>query len=164
VSYAVICGATPLVAAGIYSLEGFAGLFGRIIFGILADRFGPQKVIILGLAVQAAGIFAYGYATDVPMFFLIAPIVGLAYGGVMPLYAILAREYFSQRVMGTVLGAASTASFIGMGFRPVGGGWLYDTLGTYFWLYMASAAIGIAAAVMAIAFPRKSQVLPGTSA
>jgi MFS family permease len=115
VSYAVICGATPIVAAGIYSLEGLAGLFGRLLFGLMADRFGPQKIIVLGLAVQAAGIFAYGYATDVPVFFLIAPIVGLAYGGVMPLYAILAREYFPQRVMGTVLGAASMTSFIGMG-------------------------------------------------
>ena len=30
---------------------------------------------------------------------------------------------------------------------------LFDTFGTYHWLYMASAAIGLAAAGMALAFP-----------
>lgn len=153
VSYAVICGATPIVAASIYSLEGLAGLFGRILFGALADRIGPRRVIVGGLALQAAGIFAYGYATQVPVFFIIAPIVGLAYGGVMPLYSILAREYFGQRVMGTVFGAAAMTSFIGMAVGPVGGGWLFDTFGTYHWLYIASAAIGLAGAGMALAFP-----------
>jgi MFS family permease len=75
----------------------------------------------------------------------------------MPLYAILAREYFSQNVMGTVLGAATMTSSIGMAFGPVGGGWLFDTFGTYHWLYIASAAIGLAAAVMALAFPPPPQ-------
>ena len=153
VSYAVICGATPLVAASIYSTEGLAGLFGRILFGALADRIGPRRVIVGGLVLQAAGIFAYGYVSQVPLFFVIAPIVGLAYGGVMPLYSILAREYFGQRVMGTVFGAAAMTSFIGMAVGPVGGGWLFDTFGTYHWLYVASAAIGLAAAGMALAFP-----------
>jgi MFS family permease len=153
VSYAVICGATPLIAASIYSLEGLAGLFGRILFGALADRIGPRRVIVGGLALQAVGIFAYGYITQVPLFFVVAPIVGLAYGGVMPLYSILAREYFGQRVMGTVFGAAAMTSFIGMAVGPVGGGWLFDTFGTYHWLYIASAAIGLAAAGMALAFP-----------
>jgi len=72
----------------------------------------------------------------------------------MPLYAILAREYFSQSVMGTVLGAAMMLSSIGMAFGPVGGGWLFDTFGTYHWLYIASAAIGLMAAFMALAFPK----------
>ena len=164
VSYAVICGAAPLVAASIYSIEGLAGLFGRILFGALADRVGPRRVIVGGLALQAAGIFAYGYISQVPLFFVIAPIVGLAYGGVMPLYSILAREYFGQRVMGTVFGAAAMTSFIGMAVGPVGGGWLFDTFGTYHWLYVASAAIGLAAAGMALAFPPASRSDDGQGA
>jgi MFS family permease len=55
--------------------------------------------------------------------------------------------------MGTVLGAATMTSSIGMAFGPVGGGWLFDTFGTYSWLYIASAAVGLAAAAMALAFP-----------
>src|SRR5690606_19850152 len=83
----------------------------------------------------------------------LAVVLGMAYGGVMPLYAVLARDYFGPHVMGTVLGAATMTSSIGMAFGPVGGGWVYDTFGRYHWLYVASAAVGVAAAAMALAFP-----------
>jgi len=153
VSYAMICGATPLGAAAIYSVEGVAGLFGRLIFGTLADRVGVRRVIVGGLLLQAVGIYTYIYVSQINQFYLLALVLGTAYGGVMPLYSVLAREYFSPRVMGTVLGAATMTSSIGMAFGPVGGGWLYDTFGTYHWLYIASAAVGLAAAGMALAFP-----------
>ena len=63
----------------------------------------------------------------------------MAYGGVMPLYAVLAREYFSQSIMGTVLGGATMLSSLGMALGPLGGGWIYDTFGNYAWLYVGSA-------------------------
>jgi len=154
VSYAEICGASALAAASIYSVEGLSGLFGRVIFGLLADRVGVKYVIIGGLALQAVGIYSYIFVSGLGDFYVRALILGMAYGGVMPLYAILARDYFSQRVMGTVLGAATMTSSIGMAFGPVGGGWLFDHFGTYHWLYIASAGVGVAAAVMAIAFPK----------
>lgn len=153
VSYAMICGATALQAASIYSVEGVAGLAGRVVFGLLADRIGVRKVIVGGLALQAIGIYSYIFVSELTHFYLLAVVLGLVYGGVMPLYSVLAREYFNPRVMGTVLGAATMTSSIGMAFGPVGGGWLYDTFGTYSWLYIASAAVGIAAAGMALAFP-----------
>jgi MFS family permease len=153
VSYAMICGAAPLAAAAIFSIEGLAGLFGRIIFGLLADRVGVKRVIVGGLALQAVGIYSYIYVSGINDFYVRAVILGMAYGGVMPLYNVLAREYFSQSVMGTVLGAAGLTSSLGMALGPLGGGWLYDTYGTYHWLYVASAAIGAAAAAMALAFP-----------
>jgi MFS family permease len=153
VSYAMICGASALAAASIYSVEGVAGLFGRLVFGVLADRLGVRRVLVAGLALQAVGIYTDIYVSELPHFYMLAAVLGLAYGGVMPLYAVLARDYFGPHVMGTVLGAATMTSAIGMAFGPVGGGWLYDTFGTYHWLYIASAAVGIAAAAMALAFP-----------
>jgi MFS family permease len=153
VSYAMICGASLTAATGIYAIEGVAGLFGRVIFGTLADRIGVRKVIVGGLALQAIGIYAYIYMSDISQFYMLASVLGLVYGGVMPLYSVLAREYFPPRLLGTVLGAATMTSSIGMAFGPVGGGWLYDTFGSYHWLYIASAAVGVAAAAMALAFP-----------
>lgn len=157
VSYAMICGASALGAATIYSVEGVAGLFGRLIFGALSDRFGPRRIIVLGLAIQAAGIYSYIYVSELTHFYLLALVLGAVYGGVMPLYSVLARDYFSARVMGTVLGATTLTSSLGMAFGPLGGGWLYDTFGTYHWLYIAAAAIGLGAAGLALAFPRPGQ-------
>tara|TARA_R110002020_G_scaffold6143_1_gene25674 strand:- start:5040 stop:6269 length:1230 start_codon:yes stop_codon:yes gene_type:complete len=153
VSYAMICGASALAAASIYSVEGVAGLFGRLLFGLSADRFGVKRVIISGLVLQAAGIFAYIYVTQLRDFYLLAAVLGMAYGGVMPLYAVLARDYFPPQVMGAVLGGITMTSAIGMAFGPLGGGWIFDSFGNYQWLYISSAAIGLAAAALALAFP-----------
>ena len=157
VSYAVICGASPLAAASIYSVEGVAGLFGRLFFGLAADRFGVRRVLVAGLVLQAVGINTYVHVSELTHFYLLAMVLGMAYGGVMPLYSVLARDYFGANVMGTVLGAATFTSCIGMALGPIGGGWLYDTYGTYHWLYIASAAVGLGAAAMALAFPPPSQ-------
>lgn len=160
VSYAMLCGASALAAASIYSVEGVAGLFGRLIFGVLADRLGVKRVIVAGLVLQAVGIYTYIYVGELTQFYMLAVVLGLAYGGVMPLYAVLARDYFPPQVMGTVLGGITMTSSIGMAFGPVGGGWLFDTFGDYHWLYVSSAAIGLAAALVALTFPRPS--LPQT--
>jgi MFS family permease len=154
VSYAMLCGASALAAASIYSVEGLAGLFGRLIFGVLADRVGVKRVIIGGLVLQAAGIYTYIYVAELSQFYMLAAVLGLAYGGVMPLYSVLARDYFPAHVMGTVLGGITMTSSIGMAFGPVGGGWIFDTFGDYHWLYVSSAAIGLAAALVALTFPR----------
>ena len=156
VSYAMLCGASALAAASIYSVEGLAGLFGRVFFGVLADRIGVKRVIVAGLALQAVGIYAYIYVSELQHFYMLAVVLGLVYGGVMPLYSVLARDYFGPNVMGTVLGGITMTSSIGMAFGPVGGGWLFDTYGDYHWLYVASAAVGLAGAALALAFPPKS--------
>jgi MFS family permease len=71
-------------------------------------------------------------------FYLLGIVFGAAYGGVMPLYAVLAREYFDQRIMGTVFGAATMLSSLGMALGPVAGGWIFDTYHDYRWLYWSS--------------------------
>ena len=150
VSYAMLCGASAIAAASIYSVEGLAGLFGRLFFGLLADRIGVKRVIVGGLVLQAVGIYSYIYISELPQFYMLAAVLGLAYGGVMPLYAVLARDYFSPGVMGTVLGGMVMTSSIGMAFGPLGGGWLFDTFGDYHWLYVSSAAM------VALTFPKGS--------
>jgi MFS family permease len=164
VSYAILCGATPLAAASIYSVEGLAGLFGRVVFGMAADRIGVKRIIVGGLALQALGIYLYIYVSELQHFYMLAVVLGLVYGGVMPLYSVLARDYFGPKVLGTVLGGITMTSSIGMAFGPLGGGWLYDTYGDYHWLYVASAAVGIAAALLALAFPKKTEEETPTAA
>ncbi|MGO1078242.1 MFS transporter [Inquilinus sp. CA228] len=153
VSYAITCGVAPLAAVTIYSVEGLAGLGGRLLLGVLADRLGVKRVLVAGLLVQAVVIGAYLFVANLGEFYLLAVIFGTAYGGVMPLYAVLAREYFGQAAMGTVFGAVTMASSIGMALGPLAGGWVFDTFSVYNWLFIGSFGIGLAAVVIALAFP-----------
>ena len=92
---------------------------------------------------QAVAIPAYLAVRDIGEFYVLAVVFGMAYGGVMPLYAVLAREYFGQAVMGTVLGAATMLSASAWRSGPLGGGWIFDTFGSYAWMYIGSALLGV---------------------
>ncbi|WP_049103323.1 MFS transporter, partial [Burkholderia cenocepacia] len=48
VSYAVTCGIPLIVAVSIYSVEGLAGMGGRIAFGLLGDRLGAKRMLVAG--------------------------------------------------------------------------------------------------------------------
>ena len=153
VSYAMLCGVAPMAAVSIYSVEGLAGLGGRLFYGVLADRLGVKPVLIAGLAIQAIVIAAYLSISRLDQFYMLAVIFGATYGGVMPLYAVLAREYFGQRILGTVFGAATMLSSLGMALGPLAGGVVFDAYANYSWLFIGSAIIGLGAVGIAIAFP-----------
>ena len=154
ISYAVACGIPTLAAVSIYSLEGLAGLGGRVVLGLLGDRYGAKRVLIAGLMLQALGVGSFVFVNRLQEFYAVAAVFGFAYGGVMPLYAVLARDYFGQQIMGTVLGAAAMVSSLGMALGPLVGGWLYDRFGSYAWLYIGSMTAGLATAGIATMFPR----------
>jgi MFS family permease len=154
VSYAIGCGLPTFAAVTIYSMEGAAGLGGRLLFGVLADRLGAKRVLVAGLLIQAFAAASYLLVNQLGGFYAVAIVFGLAYGGVMPLYAVLARDYFGPRILGTVLGAASMLSSLGMALGPVLGGWLFDRYGSYAWMYIGSMAVGLGAVAIALTFPR----------
>ena len=158
VSYAMYCGLGSMAAVSVYSVEGLAGLGGRLLLGVLADRFGAKRVLVIALAVQAMSIAAYLAVNELEEFYALAVIFGVAYGGGMPLYASLARDYFGQHIMGTVFGAATMLSSLGMSFGPVIGGWVFDHYGTYAWLYIGSAAVAVGAVMLALLFPKPEPV------
>lgn len=158
VSYAIGCGLPMVAAVTIYSMEGAAGLGGRLLFGVLADRHGAKPVLVAGLLIQAFAAVSYLAVNQLGGFYAVAIVFGAAYGGTMPLYAALARDAFGPRILGTVLGAATMVSSMGMALGPFIGGWLYDRFGSYAWLYIGSMLAGLAAAGIAMLFPRAPAV------
>jgi MFS family permease len=154
VSYAVTCGIPLMAAVSIYSLEGLAGLGGRLVFGLLGDRFGAARVLVLALLAQAIVVLGYVYARQLGSLYTVAALFGFTYAGVMPLFAVIARENFPLRMMGTVIGGTTMASSLGMALGPVLGGLIYDTFSTYAWLFVGAFALGIGAFLSALAFTR----------
>lgn len=152
VSYAITCGIAPIAAVSIYSLEGLAGLGGRIGFGIAGDKFGAKRVLVIGLLIQAFGALAYYFTNTLAEFYVVAAIFGFTYAGVMPLYSVLARENFPLRMMGTIIGGTAMAGGFGMAISPMLGGWIYDTTGSYALLYLGSFGMGLGAVAIALTF------------
>ena len=152
VSYALTCGIPMIAAVSIYSIEGLAGMGGRIAFGLLGDRLGAKRVLAAGLLLQAFGVLAYAFVSQLGAFYAVAVLVGFVYAGIMPLYAVLARENFPLRMMGTIIGGTAMAGGLGMATGPLTGGLIYDAFASYAWLYIGSWGLGIAAFLIALTF------------
>jgi MFS family permease len=159
VSYAAFCGLPPMLAVSVFSLAGLSGLGGRIGLGMIADRIGAKPTLVAGLVVQALAIGTYLFVGALGEFYALSVVFGLAYGGVMPLYAVLVRDYFGPRIMGTMFGAVSTFASLGMALGPWAGGFVFDSYGSYAWLYIGSFGIGLGAVAIALTF-RPMQLPP----
>ena len=152
VSYAMTCGIPVIAAVSIYSVEGLAGMGGRIGFGLLGDKFGAKRVLVIGLLIQAFGALAYLSVRELGGFYAVAALFGFVYAGTMPLYAVLARENFPLKMMGTVIGGTAMAGSLGMATGPVMGGWIFDTFASYSWMFIGAFGLGIGAFLMALIF------------
>jgi MFS family permease len=152
VSNAIHHGIPMVAAVTIYSVEGLAGMGGRVAFGIFGDRFGAKRVLASGLLLQAFGALAYFFVRDLGEFYAVAALFGFIYAGVMPLYAVLARENFPLRMMGTVIGGTSMAGSFGMSTGPLAGGLIFDRFASYEWLFIAAWGLGIGAFLVALTF------------
>src|SRR4030081_3077200 len=152
VSYAISCGIPLIAAVTIYSVEGLAGLGGRIAFGLMGDRFGAKRVLVLGLLAQAFGALGYVFVRELAAFYTVAALFGFIYAGTMPLYASLARDDFPLRMMGTVIGGTAMAGSLRMATGPLAGGLIYDPFASYAWLYIGSWAMGLGAFLIALTF------------
>lgn len=152
VSYAISCGIPMIAAVTIYSVEGLAGMGGRIAFGLLGDRFGAKRILVFGLLAQAFGALGYVFVRELTAFYTVAALFGFIYAGTMPLYAVLVRENFPLRMMGTVIGGTAMAGSLGMATGPLAGGLIYDTFASYAWLYIGSWLMGLGAFLIILTF------------
>jgi hypothetical protein len=110
-----------IIAVSTYSIEGLAGMSGRIVFRLLGDRFGAMHLLVPDLLAQAFGARAYYVVHALAGFYTVAALFGFIYAGVMPLHAVLARENFPMRMMGTVIGRHRDGGQPGHGDGPGGG-------------------------------------------
>jgi len=159
VSHAIDQGVAALAAAGTLGISGLTSIIGRVGTGMVADRVGAKRTLVTGLILQAVTIFLYVFARDATTLYALAMVFGVAYGSVMPLYAVVTREYFGDRAMGTAYGGVFFISCIGMGIGSYAGGVIHDLLGSYVWLFLGSGAIGTMAIVLALTLRPPSRAM-----
>jgi len=73
---------------------------------------------------------------------------------------VLVRENFPLPIIGTVVGAASMASSLGMALGPLAGGLIFDIYGTYGRLYIGSCLVGLGAVVIMLLFRPAQRLEP----
>lgn len=120
-----------VAGAEMLSLMLFGGVFSRLGFGMLADRIGGLKVLLMGSILQCLALCLFLIQGDMASLYLISFIFGLSQGGIVPSYAIVVREFLPPLEAGRRVGLVMSATIVGMAFGGWFTGWLYDQSGSY---------------------------------
>jgi MFS family permease len=96
------------------------GIISRIGSGFIADRIGGLATMLLGSVLQASALVLYLWFDGLTSLYVISAFFGLVQGGIVPMYAVIVRDFFAPQEAGTRVGLAVMATIVGMAF----GGWL----------------------------------------
>ncbi len=154
-------GVTPQGAALALSVRGGAGILGRLGVGFLIDRFSPQRIQTMILAIAALGTLALAYASTPTSALLGAALLGVGLGSEADVLPYLMANYFGRKHFSVLYGLTWTAYAIGGATGPMFVGHLYDRAGAYrsqYIAYLALVAFGAAAVSLLLRRTRTTQV------
>jgi EmrB/QacA subfamily drug resistance transporter len=120
--------------------------------GALGDRFGRRRMLVIGIAVFAAGSAACAAAPALEWLILARAVQGLAAALMLPNSLAILGASFEGPARSRAVGIWAAASAIAAAVGPVLGGWLIDTVGwrAIFLINLPLAAAAIALALAAI--------------
>src|SRR5205807_6263581 len=107
------------------------GIFSRVGSGFIADRIGGVPTLLLGSVLQGVALFLYLLYDGMASLYVISALFGLFQGGIVPMYAVIVREYFPPQQAGTRLGIVLMATLIGMALGGWMSGAIFDFTGSY---------------------------------
>jgi len=130
-------------------------IVGRLGFGWLGDKFDKRRIAALGFVLASLGLLSFGYVATGGTWMLVPAIViiGLGYGGPVPMMPALVREYFGRVRLATVLGLVMGVAQIGSMVGPPLAGLAFDKLGSYQVAWFGLAAFAIAGMISLITTP-----------
>jgi MFS family permease len=131
VSFCVDLGYGPAVGSQMLSLMLLGGVASRLVSGVLADRLGGVKTLLLGSTLQMLALCLYLPTSGLTSLYLVSLVFGLSQGGIVPAYAIIVREYLPAREAGARVGLVMMATIVGMALGGWMSGWIYDVTGSY---------------------------------
>jgi predicted MFS family arabinose efflux permease len=148
-TYLAICGVDPTVGAQALGLIGLFNVAGSYLFGWLGGRY--SKRVLLGGIYVLRSLFITAYFITPPTAtstLIFAAAMGTLWLGVIPLVSGLVVQLFGLRYMATISGIAFFSHEVGSFFGSLGGGLIYQWLGSYDRAWQVAVVIGLIAGSM----------------
>jgi MFS family permease len=131
VAYCGDLGYGPARGAEMLSMMLGFGMISRIASGFVADRIGGVATLLLSSVLQGVALLFYVFFDGLFSLYVISALFGLFQGGIVPMYAIIVREYFAPQEAGTRLGVVLLATLGGMALGGWMSGLIFDLTGSY---------------------------------
>jgi len=107
------------------------GIVSRISSGFVADRLGGVATLLMGSALQGLALFLYIFFDGLTSLYVISALFGLFQGGIVPMYAIIVRQYFPPQEVGVRVGIVLMSTLSGMALGGWMSGVIFDFTGSY---------------------------------
>lgn len=140
VAYCADLGYGVANGANMLSLMLGFGIVSRVASGFIADRIGGLATLLIGSALQGLALFLYLLADGLAPLYVISALFGLFQGGIVPMYAVVMREFFPPEQAGTRVGIVITSTILGMALGGWMSGAIFDLTGSY-WQAFANGLI-----------------------
>jgi predicted MFS family arabinose efflux permease len=152
-SYLAICGMDPSLSAGALGAIALFNVFGSLFFGWAGGHW--SKLGLLGGIYIARSIVLACYFVMPPTpasTLVFASAMGFLWLGVGPLVAGSVVEMFGLRWQAMIQGVAFMSHQVGSFVGALGGGLLFDALGSYDLAWRLGVAMGLTAGIVQVAF------------
>jgi MFS family permease len=125
-------GMTAATAAGLAGLIGIGSITGRLVGGLLLDRFDAAKVAAVSVLMPVVSVLLLlGFPGSEVAAALACLVIGLSVGTEVDCAAYLAARHFGMRSFGTLFGTLNGLMLFGNGIAPVVANHVYDVTKSY---------------------------------
>ncbi|PDT51185.1 MULTISPECIES: MFS transporter [Sinorhizobium] len=131
VAYCGDLGYGVAVGTQIVSLMLGLGVVSRLVSGVVADRIGAGPMLILGSSMQAVALLLYMFFDSQSSLYVISGLFGLFQGGIVPMYAVIIRQFLPPREAGIRISLVLMATVLGMACGGLAAGYIFDATGSY---------------------------------
>ena len=107
------------------------GVVSRLASGVICDRIGGLRTLLLGSSLQTLALLLFLPFEGLVSLYVISAVFGLSQGGIVPAYAVIIREYFPPNEAGLRVSMVLTASLMGMALGGWMSGMIFDLTGSY---------------------------------
>jgi MFS family permease len=139
VAFCTDIGIAPTHGAAMLSVLLACAFISRQFWGMLADRVGGLRAVMVGSACQAVAIGAFLLTQNELGLFAVSAAFGLGFSGIIPSYVVAIRELFPSSEASW---RVPTFFFLAMGGMAFGS-WLAGMLYDHFGFYAPAFAVGV---------------------
>jgi MFS family permease len=131
VAYCADLGYGVARGAEMLSLMLLLGIISRVASGVVSDRIGGLLTLLIGAVMQGLALALYLFFDGLASLYIISAIFGLFQGGIVPMYAVICREFLPPREAGQRIGLVVSATIVGMAAGGYVSAVIYDWSGSY---------------------------------
>jgi MFS family permease len=160
VAYCADLGYGPARGAEMLALMLGCGIVSRVVSGIISDRIGGLRTLLLGSILQGVALVMFLPSDALVSLYVVSALFGLFQGGIVPSYAIIVRDFFPAGQAGTRVALVLTATMLGMALGGWMSGALFDLTGSYQWAFINGIGWNLLNVAIAVFLLRRSGGLP----